>query len=809
MAQTISLPACILLLLLPAATSACAQGLTLKGRVVNENDAPVGGATIHIDPGNHDTAADPDGAFSMELPAPGDYLLTVQHEGFYQLRDHPVHIEASLEITLTLNTVREVFQSVDVSGSPSPVAVDQTSVEQHLNGTEINEVPYPASHSLRNAMRLMPGVVQDPTGALHFDGAAEYQVLYTLNGFDIGDPVTGRFNTRLGVEGVRSLEHWTGRFSPEYGKGSAGVLAIQTDTGTDAFHYTATNFIPGVNTNQGLHLGGWTPRFGFSGPIWKGRAWFADNFDAEYDVQFINGLPKNQDSRTGWGGSNLFHTQFNITPTNILFTDFLVNFNFQAREGLGALDPVSTTTDQRAREYFYSFKDQIYLGHGALFEVGFAQNRFFSRVIPQGSQLYIMSPTGRSGNYFVDSTTTSRRDQLLMDGFLPSFSLAGSHQVKIGADADRLTYNADFRRTGYEQIGLAGYALLRTTFQGSGVFARPNLELSSYVLDTWRLRRNLQVEMGVRQDWDELVRQIVVSPRFSIAYAPFGSQNTKVSAGYAITYDSTDLALYSRPLDQIAVTTLLNPDGSPAGPPMPTVFTINNPHLKAPRSQNWSASLDQRLPRRIDATINYLRRRGENGFTYLNTLASPGIFSLTNDRMDRYDAVQLIVHQTLAEQYEWMASYTRSNAASNAVLDLSIDQPLKVINNFGPMPWDAPNRFLGWAYLPLPRKNYAIAVLADARTGFPFSVQDQTGAVVGAVDSHRYPFNFDLNIHVERRFTLRGYRLGLRVGFNNITNSRNPTAVTNVIGSPQYLQFFGNEGRHLQFRIRFFGRTVK
>jgi len=241
---------------------------------------------------------------------------------------------------------------------------------------------------------------------------------------------------------------------------------------------------------------------------------------------------------------------------------------------------------------------------------------------------------------------------------------------------------------------------------------------------------------------------------------------------------------------------------------MPEVFTINNRNLKAPRSQNWSASLDQRLPRRIDATINYLRRRGENGFTYLNTL-NPSTFTLTNDRRDRYDAVQLIVHQTLAEQYEWMASYTRSQAASNAVLDLSVDQPLKVINNFGPMPWDAPNRFLGWAYLPLPRKNYAIAVLADARTGFPFSVQDQYGNIVGAVDSHRYPFNFDLNIHVERRFTLRGYRLGLRVGFNNITNSRNPTAVNNVIGSPQYLQFLGNEGRHLQFRIRFFGRTVK
>ncbi len=825
-----SLPICArwlrdwaLLAALVFSTRALAQPLELKGRVLNENEAPIGGAAVHIRPGNLQAVANPDGAFSIEMPAPGDYFVTVEREGFYELRDSLVHLDASREITLTLTAVREVFQSVSVNGAPSAADVDQTSVEQHLSGTEINDIPYPASHSLRNAMRLMPGVVQDATGALHFDGAAEYQVLYTLNGFEIGDPVTGRFKTRLGVEGVRSLDHWTGRFSPEYGKGSAGVLAIRTDEGTDAFHYTSTDFVPGVDTKGGLHIGGFTPRFGMSGPIVKGRAWFADNFDAEYDNSYISGAPKGQNTSSGWGGSNLLHAQFNITPSNILFADFLVNFNFQGRVGLGVLDPVSTTTSDRAREYFYSVKDQIYLGHGAMIEFGFAQNRFFERVIPQGSDLYVLSPEGRSGNYFVDSTTTSSRDQLLVDGYLPAFSWLGAHQVKAGVDADRLDYTGNFRRTGYEEIGLAGYVLSETTFQGSGIFQRPNAELSSYVLDTWRLRKNLQADIGVREDWDELIRRVNISPRLAVSYAPFGSEHTKISGGYAITYDATDLALFSRPLDQNSLTYHFNPDGSLSGAPAETLFIIGNNRLKSPRYQNWSASLEERLPHRIDATVNYLRRRGEDGFTYINTLAPgaapelqsgplsgsfDGIYELSNYRQDRYDAVQFIVRQRLAKQYEWMASYTRSHTTSNAVLDLSVDQPLQVLNNFGPMPWDTPNRFMGWAYLPLPRKNYAIAVLADARSGFPFSVQDQTGVIVGQVDSRRYPFNFDLNVHVERRFTLRGYRLALRLGVNNLTNSRNSTAVNNVIGSPNYLMFYGDEGRHAVATIRFFGRAT-
>ena len=112
---------------------------------------------------------------------------------------------------------------------------------------------------------------------------------------------------------------------------------------------------------------------------------------------------------------------------------------------------------------------------------------------------------------------------------------------------------------------------------------------------------------------------------------------------------------------------------------------------------------------------------------------SAGIYQLTNLRRDDYDSVQISVRQNLSGQYEWMAAYTHSRALSNAVLDPNSAQPLQVLPNLVPMPWDAPNRLLAWAYLPLPWKNWAVSVLADMRTGFPFSVRDQTGVVAGAV----------------------------------------------------------------------------
>jgi hypothetical protein len=225
---------------------------------------------------------------------------------------------------------------------------------------------------------------------------------------------------------------------------------------------------------------------------------------------------------------------------------------------------------------------------------------------------------------------------------------------------------------------------------------------------------------------------------------------------------------------------------------------------------------------RVTGSFEWLRKRGSDGFVYaaqgssglnVNALGLSygfgGNYLLENARMDRYGEAIVTVRRTFGEQYGWMASYTRSSAVSNAVLDINADQPLQVASNLGAMPWDAPNRWMGWAYLPLPWKNWAVAVLADYRTGFPYPVVNEYGVVQGAVDGQRYPSNFDLNVHVERRFVFRGYRLALRVGANNLTGHRNPTAVNNVVGAPAFGTFYGDEGRHFVARIRFLGRLGK
>lgn len=796
----------------------------LKGCVVDDSGAPVAGARVAARSGSQaaaiETVSNAAGAFEIPLPREGRYLVTAEHTGYFRLQDHPVEAGAeAAEVTLVLAPQREVFQSVEVGEAPPPVDPQQTSRQERLSGTGINDIPYPSSHSLRNAMKLMPGVVEDASGGVHFHGGAEYQTGYRLDGFDIGDPASGRFSTLLAVEGIRWLQLTDAREAPEYGRAPAGTLDISPETGTDKFHFTTTNFLPGLDTHDGVNIGDWTPRAGLSGPLERGRAWFSDSFNGEYNRGYVSGLPAGEDTNQLWIAGNLFHAQARLTAANILFGDFLSDFMHQAHSGLGPLDPLSTTTEQRATEWLGGVRDMQSWGRGSVLETGFGWQATGSHAIPQGTQPYVLSPNGRSGNYFADSLTHGRRAQVFARWSAQAAHLAGRHQFQFGGDAQRLGLMADTRRTRFEIVGLAGLASSITSFTGSGSYSQPGTAVALFASDHWQPVRSLAVDLGLRQDWFESLGRAGVAPRIALAWSPGAGARTKVTAGYAIVDEPPSLALLSRPLDQQSITTPYDAAGNPQAP-LVSVFRMGS-QIAMPRYANWSAGVERDFGHSLSAGAEWLRKRGRDGLVYASATPSaamdPGVlgykaggtYGLSNQRRDAYDEAALTVRQAFGNQFEWMASYVRSRAVSNAVLDASIDEPQQVTAGGGPMPWDVPHRLLGWAYLPVPflnREQWALSCLADWRSGFPFSAVTVDGAIAGAVDSRRYPSNFDLNLYLERRFTLRGYRLALRGGINNATDHRNPTAVNNTIGSADYLRFYGNEGRHFEVRIRVFGK---
>lgn len=787
----------------------------LHGHVVDETNAPLSGAEVIVvvEARERRAFADPTGAFTLDVPKPGEYSLRVALPGYFDLRGRKVQINSgSNDISLILNRVRERLESLDVSGTSSVIEMDRTAPEERLTSAELLEVPYKTNNDLRNSMRVLPAVIQDSHGGVHVNGGSEQQVLYTLDGFNITDPLTGTFQSRLGVDAVQAMTVLSGAVPAEYGKGAAGIVAVNTKTGDDVLRYSATNFIPGVEYRKGLVIGSFTPRLSLSGPIRKGKIWFSDTLATQLQNDVVRDLPAGQDRSSSWRISNMLRAQVNLTPSNILYSGLLTNFWVASRTGLGALDPLETTVDRRARQWFYDIKDQIYLGRGSLLEAGFSTNRTFGRQIPQGHDLYSFTANGRRGNYFADGIQQSTRDQLLANYFFPSFTWAGGHQLKMGIDLDRLSYWQDVRRTGFREFRADSTIAREVLFGGNGRLGQGNYESSVYLEDTWRVRPSLLLELGIRADRDTLLRNWSGAPRVGFAWSPWGLQHTKVSGGFGIIYNATNLGLFTRPADQYPITTFY-PQGSTFPYSGVSTYLIDR-HLHSPRYQNFNLGIEQEMPAGFYARIQSNFRRGSHGLSYFDTTElplvglTPGVvYQLQDGRRDQFKSVEFTLRQNLRKQYEWLASYTRSRSTSNSVIDLNADQPLLVPRNSGPLPWDSPNRILSWGLLPTFWKSWAVAYLAEWHSGFPFSIQDERGLVLGKVNSDRYPNFFEVNLHVERQFELRGQRWAWRMGLNNITGRRNPDVVNNRIESPHFLNFYGGQGRAVNVRIRWLGKS--
>jgi TonB dependent receptor/Carboxypeptidase regulatory-like domain len=737
------------------------------------------------------------------------YQLKVEKEGFYAAVVDDFRLAETTNLEITLYHQQEIAETVNVYDSPRTIDPEKTAVSEKVSSREILSLPYPSTHDYRKVLPLIPGVIADNSDQIHLGGSSTYQIFDQLDGFNITQPVNGLLVMRVSPDALRAIDVQSSRLSAQYGKGSGGNLNLTSGMGDDRYRFSATNFIPSPQTVKGVNFSEWTPRATFSGPLRKKKAWFFEAADADVNQKIVSELPNGADRNTSWRADSLLKAQFNLSDRNILSAGFLLNRFHSGHEGLSRFDPLETTTDVHDSAYLASLKDQLYTASGALLEIGFAVNQFHDEEQPMGNLPYKITPEGTSGNFFKSSTATARRLEWIGILTLPSIRWHGVQEFKLGVDLDRITYDQLEVRHPILVLRENGTLSRQITFPGNPQFSQDNFEGSAFAQDRWSISNRLLVEAGLRYDRDSIIRRGSVSPRIATTYLLTEDGGTKLSGGVGLYYDATNLDLITRPLAGRRFDQLYAGDGvTPLGPPVTTSFQVNERSLKVPRFTNWSAGWEQKLPAQVYLDVEFLQKRGHNGFAFFN-LGQPGQVSgaleLRSDRRDRYDGLQITVRRDFKSNYAVLASYGRSTARSNAVLDFDIDNVSFREQAGGPLLWDSPNRFITWGWLPLVKK-FDFAYSLDWREGFPFSVVNQEQQIIGLPNSQRFPTYFTLNTHIERRFHLFGYYLALRAGFNNVTNQKNPTVVNNNVDSPEFLSFGGTQHRVFTGRIRFLGR---
>jgi len=779
-------------------------------RIVDENGIAVPNALVLVQQGQAASLSlrtDYLGRCFVTTTSTEPYSIRVEKPGYYVLNSADVAVAPESQFTIVHQ--QQIQQEVNVVGSIPAIDPEQTSDASHMQTPEIVNIPYATSRDIRNLLPYNPGVVPDPASLqVHVAGSETWQTENLLDGFNITSPVSGTLSLRFSPDAVRSTEIQSTRYPVDLGNTSGGIISFRTGMGDDKFRFNATNFIPSFQDRAGLAFNQFVPRFTFAGPIKRGKAWFYDGLELEYDNIVIPELPNEANNNLLWRGSNLTRFQVNVTPANILTIAGVVNLYHSPYDGISALNPQSSTAQRQITGGFAFVRDQQTFHDGTVLEAGVSGITFDDTLAPHGTGPYIVTPEGAKGSYYLNSDSSSHRIQEKVDLYVSPQHLIGKHVLKIGADMNEIQYAQDGSVHPINYLREDGTLLRQSTFPDAIDLSGTNLEFGTYFEDQYSPTNRWLIEPGARFDWDRITGEEMFSPRMAVTYA-FGSESmTKLSAGVGLYYDYAQLGLIENTEFGPRLDTNYSADGvTPIGSPVQTNFTYTPGSLRAPRTLNWSLGVERKLRQEIFLKMNFTQKVGYDQFAFDNT-SEPGVqtYTLTNNRRDHYNGFEISARRTFKSGYSLFGSYVRSSATTTAALYYSPTLSILGPQGAGPLPWDAPNRVISWGWLPMPKtKRLDFVYAVDWRTGYPFNSVNANQELVGAPNSRRFPDYFSLSPGLEIRFHFRKTYFGLRGVVENATGHENPYEIINVVDSPRYLQALQAEGRAFTARIRIIG----
>ncbi len=790
--------------------------LVMKGQVVDENGMPVGGVQVKLEQAGGQiffSTTDDAGYFSFLNLTPGEYKARIEKVGYFVLAGQKMELTAeSEEFSFTLNHEEEVREKVDVTVPENRIDPAATASTESLSGREIIDIPVASSHDLTQSLVAMPQVVLDNADLLHIAGARNTETQYLVDGVEVGDPASNGLTSRMIVDAVRKAEIQTGRFGAEYAHPGGAILNYETREGDDRWRYNATDFIPGINVQEGAQLGNFYPRVTFSGPIIPGDLWFSEARDLVHTLAVMRGLPAGEPNQSrSWVGDSWSRLLWKMSSNHSLHVGFLANVASSVNAGLDALHPQSTTTDTAARELFGVVKEQSYFEKTVL-EIGIGVEDSVFNATPQGAAPYVLLVNGAEGNYFQRQSQDARRYQFFTDAIRGPVKWFGTHTISAGANFSGVELTQDSTR-GEIQALRADLTLDRlTAFVGNPEFHVANTLAGGFVQDSWSPDTHFVLMAGVRADWDRLFQAALVQPRVALNWMPFKDNRAKFSIGWGMYDIPLNLSMIGQAYDQQEVDTLYDPTGRiPVQGPATSAFVLpagGLASLQQPYFDIASAGWQERIGESTLVSVELLARDEHHGLVW-ETL-SPGRigseFLLQSSRRDKYRGATVTVRHTFRNTAELFGSYTRSRAITDQVLDPVLGSLYFAAQQPGPLSWDAPNRVLTWGSIPTPIWGILFSYLVDYRTGYPYSAINQQQFLIGAANALRFPDYASLTIGLEKKFTFKNRIFAARLSMINLLDRQNADVVVNNVDAPNYGMFSGGQGRAFTARLRFVGR---
>jgi Carboxypeptidase regulatory-like domain/TonB-dependent Receptor Plug Domain len=758
----------------------------------------------------------------LDLPA-ANYTLTVEADGLPSVKKE-IHLTTGATLVVEIIMTASLTESVTVQQEEGLLSTAETTTSNTVRAEKLEELPLRAEN-YQSALPLTPGVVRGLDGSDHVKGTRAGQSSYTVNGADVTDPVSGNLAFDIPVEAAESVHIEENPYSAEYGRFTGGATNLETKTGGNKFKFTLSRFFPTYRNIIGGKLDSFRPRMTFSGPLLTNRLTFLQSFEYRYSRTRVPSLKAPRDDSASEAVDSF--TQFDLKVNKRHSMKFVGGIFPQKIRfvGLDTFNPQQTRPNTKQRGELFSLSEQAIFNNESFLSSLVSYKTFQFDVFSQGPQGLTIIPDGNTGNYYANIQRASRRLQWQENYFAHPFDFHGQHSFKLGAELDYTTLRGafDFRsilirrsdQTLSERIDFAGPTSLRRSLG----------ELSAFVQDRWTISKSLTLDTGLRLDRDNISERSNFAPRFSVMFLPFKNDRTVVRGGFGLFYDRSpvsskyfDLAALDDNDDPLSDTSVIGV-ASPTRFPQRTVTTyaidgksvVEGPRsymnvirgpLRDARSVRWSVQIDRGLTRHLTSRLGYVERSTRNEpliVPRINKLGDGMLIFKTRGR-SHYQELQAILAYNSRRFHNVNASYVWSKARGdlNTADNFLGDFPALAVNanQYGPLPFDAPHRFLAYGEVKIPW-NISVTPAFEIRSGFPYSFVNERLEFIGARNrAGRFPTFMSLDVQVLKGVKIPFFDKRARVGaaIFNITNHFNPRDIQNNLGSLNAGRFYNSLG---------------
>src|SRR5262245_41119236 len=295
--------------LAPPAVYAQAVYGSIGGVITDSQGAVMPGVTVTVTSVERKTPdvviTNQSGVYIKDRLVPGKYEVKAELPGFKGAVFSDVNVSVDTQTQLNMKMdIGEVSENVTVAGFSPVLKTDRADVATTFDTNQINDLPV-LDRNFTKFILLTPGTQQlqwqhaaseNPQGSTqtmvngqHFSGTG-----YQLDGTENRDPILGIIVINPNFDAIQETKITSQNYDAEFGQATAGVVSVQTRSGTNALHGTAFafhlddrfqernpfsqsqpdpitgKFIPDTNRNQ---FGG-----SLGGPVQKDKVFFFGDY---------------------------------------------------------------------------------------------------------------------------------------------------------------------------------------------------------------------------------------------------------------------------------------------------------------------------------------------------------------------------------------------------------------------------------------------------------------------------------------------------------------------------------------------------